>query len=208
MSPYGKSIIRRVYFLKCRIVWDFIPRQPKRLKEYSTQHTVTKLHCSSRTSFGTRFNIGCEKMVRSIILFAGWVTLLFAFGFFSLDFLGAIFSGISAWEKYSKIREQKDTDNLEVVCTYNVLSDFYFSLHGKWTRTSFDCIVSLTPSSSFSFLYFFKNAFSEKLIQNEAKTETREVTPPIKPRTTLATVAGHTPTLMPYVHSETSYTLK
>ena len=46
---------------------------------------------SSRTSFCTRFNTGCEQMVRSIMLFAGWVTLLFTFGFLTLDFLGAIF---------------------------------------------------------------------------------------------------------------------
>jgi len=38
---------------------------------------------SSRTSFCTRFNTGCEQMVRSIMLFAGWVTLLFTFGFFT-----------------------------------------------------------------------------------------------------------------------------
>ena len=35
--------------------------------------------------------IGCAHIVRSIMLFAGWVTLLFTFGFLTLDFLGPIF---------------------------------------------------------------------------------------------------------------------
>ena len=41
---------------------------------------------SSRTSFWTRFNIGCAHIVRSIMPFAGWATR-----FLTLDFLGAIF---------------------------------------------------------------------------------------------------------------------
>jgi len=57
--------------------------------------------------FSSRFNIGCEQMVRSIMLFAGWVTLLFTFGFFTLDFLGAIFFWyFSLRKKNSKIPGQ------------------------------------------------------------------------------------------------------
>ena len=46
---------------------------------------------SSRTSFWTRFNIGCAHIVRSIMLFAGWATRFLTLDFLTLDFLGAIF---------------------------------------------------------------------------------------------------------------------
>ena len=72
---------------------------------------------SSRTSFWTRFNIGCEQMVRSIMLFAGWVTLLFTLGFLTLDFLGAIFF----WYFSLRKKIQKYQDNLrEIKCWYDV----------------------------------------------------------------------------------------
>ena len=47
---------------------------------------------SSRTSFWTRFNIGCAHIVRSIMPFAGWATRFLTFGF-----LGVIF--FWCWEK-------------------------------------------------------------------------------------------------------------
>ena len=46
---------------------------------------------SSRTSFWTRFSIGCAHIVRSIMPFAGRATRFLTFGFLTLDFLGAIF---------------------------------------------------------------------------------------------------------------------
>ena len=61
-------------------------------------------------------------MVLSIMLFAGWVTLLFTFGFLTLDFFGAIFF----WYFSLRKKIQKYQDNLrEIKCWYDVYEHTY-----------------------------------------------------------------------------------
>jgi hypothetical protein len=62
-------------------------------------------------------------MVRSIMLFAGWVTLLLTLDFFTLDFLGAIFF----WYFSLRKKNQKYQDNLrEIKCWYDVYEHHIF----------------------------------------------------------------------------------
>jgi len=66
---------------------------------------------SSRTSFWTRFNIGCAHIVRSIMPFEGWATRFLTFGFLTLDFLGAIFF----WYFSLRKKNRKYQDNAPII---------------------------------------------------------------------------------------------
>ena len=97
----------KVHIIKPKDGWRQVFRPKTILWTHRVENTLKLFECkilpnyflcffadfffSSRTSFWTRFNIGCAHIVRSIMPFAGWATRFLTFGFLTLDFLGAIF---------------------------------------------------------------------------------------------------------------------